>query len=230
MAELMEKIKLSLLVNGDGVVDNFRNNSLFFYEKYQKSDELVKNIPITDIQPGGFYFLHYRDDSNWMKYSPVFITSYKMFEGKIVLFGVNLNFIPIEIRAGIFDKYVTEKDFEKNSFLKVDYNGVYEELRRWGFEYSLMEFNAAQIVYVHKIHLDLLPRFLYHQHPINKYDPKKLIEIWQAKIGARDQRHLEMSAMMIDELYDINSEISEKYSVMKDHVKRLQNSFKKYGK
>lgn len=230
MAELLERVKLSLLVNGDGVVDNFKNNCLFFYDKYQKSDEFVKNININDIQGGGFYFFHYKDDSNWMKYSPVFVVSYKKFDNKIVIFAVNFNFIPIEIRTGIFDKYININDFEKNNFLKVDYNGVYEELRRWGFEYALMEFNASQIVYVHKIHLDLLPRFLYHQHPINKYDPKKLIEIWQAKLETRDLRHKEMSSMLISELYEINSEISEKYNIMKDHIKRVQVSLKKYGK
>lgn len=229
MGELIERVKLALLVNGDGVADNFKNNSLYFYDKYQKSDDSVKNINIRDIQPGGFYFLHYKDDSNWMKYAPVFVVSYKKFNNMIVLFAVNFNFLPIEIRTGIFDKYITEKDIDNNNFLKVDYNGVYEELRRWGFEYALMEFNAVQIVYVHKISMDLIPRFLYHQHPRNIYDPKKLIGIWQAKLDGRDQRHKEMSAMLISDLYNINEEISDKYSLLKDHVKRLQVSLNKYG-
>ena len=78
MGVLMDKLNLSLLVNGNGVVDNFKNNSLFFYESYQKSTESIENIAISDIYPGNFYFLHYYDDSNWMKYSPVFVVDYKI--------------------------------------------------------------------------------------------------------------------------------------------------------
>jgi hypothetical protein len=31
----------------------------------------VESINTKDIYPGGFYFLHYKDDSNWLKYAPV---------------------------------------------------------------------------------------------------------------------------------------------------------------
>ena len=37
MGELSERVKLSLLVNGNGIPDNFKNNSLYFYDKYQKT-------------------------------------------------------------------------------------------------------------------------------------------------------------------------------------------------
>ncbi len=230
MAELLERVKLNLLVNGNGIVENFKNNSLFFYEKYNQSSKDVQSINVKDIYPGGFYFFHYKDDSNWMKFSPVFVVDFKKFDDKLILFVVNFNFIPIEIRVMIFDKYITSDDFDKDRLLKVDYNGMYNELRKLGFEYSLIEFNAIQLVRVHKISLELLPRFLYSQHPINKYDPNKLNEIWVAKIGKRDERHKEIMASTLNEFYDVNTEISDKYNVMKDHIKRLQTSLTKYGK
>ena len=34
----------------------------------------------------------------------------------------------------------------------------------------------------------------------------------------------------LNDFYDVNSEISDKYNVMKDHIKRLQTSLTKYGK
>ena len=37
MGELLERIKASNLINGNGIVDNFKNNSLFFYKQYSKS-------------------------------------------------------------------------------------------------------------------------------------------------------------------------------------------------
>ena len=229
MGELSERVKLSLLVNGNGIPDNFKNNSLYFYNKYQQSDEMIKNVTINDIYPGAFYHFHYLDDSNWMKYSPVFVTDYKKFSNKIVIFAINFNFIPIEVRTLIFDKYIIEEDFEQNRFLKVDYNGVYDELRKLGFEYSLIEYEAIRVKIVHRIHLEVLPRFLYSQHPKNVYDPKKLIQIWDAKIANRDERHKEMMMASIDEFFDANSEISEKYSVLRNHVNRVKSNMKKYG-
>ena len=92
-----------------------------------------------------------------------------------------------------------------------------------------MEFNAAQVKMVHKISLEMLPRFLYSQHPNAIYDPKKLMGIWNKKIETKAERNQEMMKSMIDEFYDINNDISEKYKVMKGHIQRIQKSLKKYG-
>ena len=46
---LLERVKLALLYNGNGIVENFKNNSLFFYDKYSKSSKDVKSINIKDI-------------------------------------------------------------------------------------------------------------------------------------------------------------------------------------
>lgn len=228
MGSLQDKVDLSLLVNGNGVADNFKNNSLYFYNKYQQSDKVVTNVKISDIQLGGFYFLHYMDDSNWMKWSPVFTIDYKKLSNMIVLFGVNFNFIPMEVRVAIFDKFISEEDFEKDRPLKVDYEGVYNELRKYGFEYAITEFNLAQVKLVHRISLEVLPRFLYSQHPQNKYDPNKLIQIWGAKIDDRDKRHKEIMLSALSDFYDSKKEISSKYDVLKEHIQRLQKSIEKY--
>jgi hypothetical protein len=112
----------------------------------------------------------------------------------------------------------------------VDYQGMYNELMRWGFEYALVEYNAAQIVAAHRVALPVLPRFINSQHPINKYDPDNLFSIWKAKLGGRAKRHEEMSGTMLKDFYDIESEISEEFVALKEHVKRVQRSYQKYGK
>lgn len=229
MGFLLEQVKLSKLIYGKNEVDSFKNNSLFFYDKYKESDEYINSISINQIGLGGFYFLHYKDDSNWMRYSPVFSVSFKKFDNLIILMCVNFNFIPIEVRIAIFDKFINQEDYEKNKLLKVDFEGVYRELLRWGFEYSIVEYNLAQVQRVHKIHLSQVPRFLNSQHPINKYDPKNLYGIWKAKFGEHIERHKEMSNLMITDLYEIESDLIEEYSMLKDHIKRVQNSYQKYG-
>lgn len=230
MGIFADKAKLSLLVNGNGVVDNFKKNSLWFFESYQKSSPEVLNINVNLILPGGFYFFHYQDDSNWMRYAPVFVGDFKKFSNKIILFALNLNFLPLEVRVLIFDKYLVEEDFEQNRFLVVDYVGLYNELRTLGFEYALMEFDTLRIFLVHRIELNILARFFYHQHPINLYDPKKLNEIWLAKIGARDQRHQEMMQASMDDFYNLEAEISDKYDLLRGRIARIRTNALKWGR
>lgn len=228
MGVLQKRLVMDEKTFGGNILDFYKNNTLYMYEKYQKSDDICKSISISDIIVGRFYFFQYQDPSNWMKYSPIFVIDYRKLNDLVIIFGINFNFIPLEIRVSIFDKFISEQDFKNNYPLKVDFKGVYTELLKYGFEYSIVEYNAIQIKYVHQIHLDLLPRFLYSSHPKNKYDPKKLMEIWMSKLKNREKRHQEIILSMLNEFYDVSSEISDKYDVLLDHVKRLQDSYNKF--
>ena len=230
MGELLERVKLSNLVNGDGIADAYKKNSLYFYNKYQKSDLEVQAIPLSKIQAGRFYFFHYLDDSNWMKYSPVFVISVKKFENLQIVMAMNFNFVPLEVRTSVFDNIIIEQNFEKDIPLKVDFNGVYQRLRSYGFEYSIVEYNLAQIKLSHKIEMRSVPRFLYAGHPKNKYDAKRLYGIWRAKIKDRDKRDAEMSSALIMDFFEASDEITENYDVLRGHIQRLRTSLEKYGR
>lgn len=229
MGPLGERVKDSIRINGGNLVDFYKSNSLFMLDKYSKTDDMCSAISNIDITPGGFYHFHYLDDSNWMKYSPVFVVDFKKFKGIVIVMAVNFNFIPLELRSRIFDKFITDKDFQKNSFLEVDFKGMYRELIRIGFEYSLVEYNVSQIKLAHRIHLDLLPRFLYSSYPKNKYDPVKLMEIWAAKLKTKEVRHQEMTMALLDDFYDLTEEISENYDILRNHINRIKKSFQKFG-
>jgi len=229
MGELVDRIGLRMLVDGDGLADNFKNNSLYFYDKYQKSDKNVRAVGVNDILPGNFYHFHYLDSSNWMMFSPVFVTNFKKISNQIIIFGVNFNFIPLEVRAYLFDNFMIEEDFEKDRPLKVNYDGMYSELIKYGFEYALVEYNALQIKMVHRIEMDSVPRFLISAHPKNKYDPGKLFDIWQVKLKDKDKRNQEIMNSTIDDFFDTKGEINEKYVVLKKHIQRIQTNLKKFG-
>jgi hypothetical protein len=230
MGLLLERVKLSNLVNGDGIADNYKKNSLYFYEKYMKSDDEVMSIPLSKIEAGRFYFFHYLDDSNWMKFSPVFVISLKSFENLKIVFAVNLNFVPLEVRTSVYDEVMVEQNFEKNTSLKVDLNGAYQSLRKYGFEYSICEYNLAQIKLCHVIEMNSIPRFLYSGHPKNKYDARKLYGIWKAKIKTREKRDAEITQSLIKDFFDVTDEISSNYDVLRGHIQRLQSSLEKYGR
>lgn len=230
MGLLLEKVKLSNLVNGNGIAENYKLNSLYFFNKYRKSDKEVTAVPLSRIQSGRFYFFHYLDDSNWIKWSPVFVIDIKKFENLQIINAVNFNFVPLEVRTTVFDPVMVEQNFEKDTPLKAQFDEVYKRLRRYGFEYAIQQYNLVQIKLCHKIEMESVPRFLYSGHPKNKYDAKKLYQIWKAKIKTRDQRDAEMSQALIKDFYDVSNEISSNYEVLKGHIKRLQSSLEKYGR
>lgn len=229
MGALLDRIKLEQMVHGGNIVDFYKLNTQYMYDKYQKSTDDCKSVSKEDIVVGNFYFLHYLDDSNWMKWSPIFCCDYRKFSNIIVLLGVNFNFIPLEIRGTLFDKFITEKDFDEDRSLVVNFTGMYSELLRYGYEYSIQEYNVAQIKYSHKISLELLPRFLYSSYPKNQYDPNKLVEIWEAKLNGKEKRHQEIISANIKDFYSMKNEILGKYEELGDHIKRIQESYQKYG-
>lgn len=229
MGVLLEKIGLKNTTYGNGLVEKFKDNSLYIYDKLKKSEDDLINIKFGDISVGGFYFFHYKDDSNWMKYSPVFVIDFRKFENYIIIIAVNFNFIPLEIRSFLFDKYITKEDIDKNRDLKVDYKSMYNELKRLGFEYSIIEYNLSQMLFVHKVSMSIIDKFIYSQHPINKYDPKKLYEICISKLKDQDRRDQEIKKLYIDELYDISKDITNQFEMLKGRIDRIQKSLEKYG-
>lgn len=229
MSELLERVKLNNLVYGNGIVENFKNNSLYFYKKYQQSDNEVTSLNVGSMQLGRFYHLHYLDDSNWIRYSPIFTIDFKKFENLIVIVGVNFNFIPLEVRVTIFDKFMNEENFQKDVSLEVDFKGVYNELKRYGFEWAIVEYNLKQVQLVHKINMSVVPRFLYSGHPRNKYDPKKLYEIWTSKLNTRAERDAEMSRVLISDFFSASDDIKENYKILKNHIDRIKKSIEKFG-
>lgn len=229
MGILLERVQEEMK-KSRGVADFYQKNSQYFFNKYNKSDTEVQSIPITNITSGRFYFFHYLDDSNWVKYSPVFSIDFKKFENLIIYRAINLNLIPIEVRVSIFDEYILKEDMKDDRKLPVDYETVYTKLRNYGFEYAIMEYNLAQLKFCHRINMDAIPRFLYSGHPINKYDPKKLYSIRETKIKNSDRRHKEMLKSTIEDFYNISEDIDENFDVLKKHVQRIQTSLNKYGR
>lgn len=215
--------------DNNGLVNTFKVNSIELFNKLKGSDKDIQSLSISNMSYGSFGFIHYKDDSNWMKYSPVFIIEFKKFDNIILAYAINFNFIPLEVRLMIFDKYIGEREMSSDRDIIVDFEGVYRILLKYGFEYAIVEYHLPQIVSYHRISTTYLYKFIYSQHPINKYDPNKLYQIWYKKLETKEQRHKEMLQSVSNGFMNIDKEISDDASVLKGHIKRLQKSIEKYG-
>ena len=60
MGVLQKRLVMDEKTFGGNILDFYKNNTLYMYEKYQKSDDICKSISISDIIVGRFYFFQYR--------------------------------------------------------------------------------------------------------------------------------------------------------------------------
>lgn len=230
MGHLLELTKLNLLVYGNDELENYRNNTIYFTERYRHSDDNITAVRREDIKPGRFHFLHYMDDSKWMMYSPVFVVDHVNVGSSIALRCVNLNYLPLRARVALFDPFIKEKDFDNpNFYLRSNYETVDKELKKYGYQWALMSYNLAQVKLAHRIGMSELPRFLYSGHKESKYNPAALSVIWKKKIVEQDKREQEMRSANMKDFFDITGEIDAKYELLKGHMKRMRNSIRKYG-
>jgi hypothetical protein len=230
MGELRKVLKENIK---QGIPNYFKENSLKYYNLYKSPDnELVKSIPMANIQIGGIYFLYYKDESNWMQLSPILCCDIR---DKRLVFAVNLNFLPLEIRLDLFDDLImnihNNNDQSKNAvpFNFINFESIYKKLIRKGFEYALVEYEIGRIVKVFKINYDEMPWWIYSQHPKNKYDPIKLYSIWEAKLKNRPERHKELITKLVKDFYNVTDELIDNSNALKGHFQRLQSNQEKFG-
>jgi hypothetical protein len=243
MGELSERCKLSLLVHGDGIIDNYQKNNNFFESKYLDSDNEVKNVRLNQVFPGRFYFFQLDDNekSNWIRLSPTFVISNSIIANSLedkekkdkdlpavidLIHVINMNFLPFEVRVNFFDKFMLETNFRDDRELPVTFKGVYDELRTYGFEYAINQYPTHRILNAWRIHMELVPRFLYSSHRLNVYDPVKLHEIRKAKFADRAKRDAEMRSLLMSDFMSATSEINKKFETLSENILRVKNRIK----
>jgi len=233
MGDLREKIKENIEKNS-GLSNYFKKNSLEFYELYNNPDnKIIKPVNIAKMGIGGIYFIYYKDESNWMRYSPILMTDHR---DNRLLFGVNLNFLPLEQRTNLFESIIEDINDENNKqptntkpFQFITFETIYKKLIRFGFEYSLVEYSLDRIAGAFEISFTYLDKWIYSNHPNNIYDPIKLYDIWSKKLKNRPERHKEMITRLVEDFYNITDDLIEESQALQDHLKRLKRNQEKYG-
>lgn len=231
MGQLRDKLRD--LTKNKPIPEFFKENSMSYYKLYNSPDgKMVKAVGMSQMFIGGIYFIVYRDESNWMQLSPIVVADIR---DKRVMFAVNMNFLPLEIRTELLDDMIISlTDNNKQSsgmspFNFLSFEKMYKKLLKLGFEYALVEYDLSRIIQIYHIDYNELPTWLYSQHPKNRYDPIKLYQIWQSKLKNRPERHNELIKKLVKDFYNVTDELIDNSETLKSHFQRLQRNQKKLG-
>lgn len=226
------KNKIEELLKNRNEAEFFKENSMSLYDDFKKGNGDVNIIPVSKMYKGGVYFLLYQDESNWMKYSPILAADIR---DKRIIFGINFNFLPLDIRVDVFDNITTSMEDNNDQgkgttpYNQITFEKAYKLLLRHGFEYAIVEYDISRIERVYEIEYDAVSYFVYSQYPSNIYDPIKLYSIWEAKLEKRPERHQEMIVKLVKDFYDVTDELIDSSEALKGHFQRLKRNFEKFG-
>ena len=215
-----------------------KNNLLKFYETstmelfnlYKNPDQsLITTQNPSNLHSGNFYFLFYKDDSNWMQYSPIFFIDFKVVKNYTIGYAINMNFIPFEIRVSFFDNLIKDLEDDTLGLSGINFESMYKQLLKIGYEYSIVEYNLESIVGAYSINNRILHKFLYSSHPsMGVYDPDNLYKLWLKKLETKEKRHQEVIKQLTSDLFEAVDYIDGKYDELSSHIKRFQKNIKKY--
>lgn len=194
---------------------------------------LVKQVLPSKIEAGKLYFLLYDlsgalKSSRLEQYSPILALRKGLVKGKPILWGFSLNFLPERVRVNWFDQVMerffrgvlsteieVEVEDDSNTTLNVTYEGVYKTLASVGFEYAIREFRLDLITQCYEINISELDRFVsFDTQQFTGVDPKKLVEIWLAKLGEGEARLQQIRKDVLTDFKVVDNELNASFEEM----------------
>jgi hypothetical protein len=168
--------------------------------KIKDRDSKFTKVSINDFKIGNFYFMSYdlkgiNKSSRLEQLVPMLLVDYNPVIDSKVLWVMNLNFIPLNIKEAFFTKFLTNFDktlennstkksvSEESSLIGINYDTMWNETIKFGIDYSLREIRVELISDLYLVSTDYL-HFLTTQNTqaLTGVDEKKLNEIWTTKL------------------------------------------------
>lgn len=217
----------------------YSNNEKFITEQINDQDGYIIPVNINSIQRGSFYFMFYNLDgksSNMEKFNPLLVCDWFDLQGTRWLYGISLNFIPMNIRVLIFNEILNANyqvvhdnlsiDVSKqNSLNGIDFVNMHKLLFNVGFEWSIRKFDMKLINQVYKISTNILTQFITMSTiGFTGVDDFKLVEIWQKKITEQDVRQQKMIKELLNDYSEMKSQLNKTYSSLSDKNNSLQDA------
>jgi hypothetical protein len=182
------------------VLNYSTESTKWLLSKIKKGDNKFVQITPTDFKVGGFYFMYYdiqgiNKSSKLEQYVPFLIVDYNPNIDKKVLWIMNFNFIPLNIKEAFFVKFFNKftKTLEDNENSKtvneentlptINYENMWNETISYGIDYSIREIRLELINGLYRISTDNIHLLTTTNTKIlTGVDEKKLTEIWITKL------------------------------------------------
>jgi hypothetical protein len=168
--------------------------------KIRDTNNKFIKVPPKDFTIGKFYFMTYdlksiNKSSKLEQLVPMLLVDYNPLIDSKVLWIMNFNFIPLNIKEAFFIKFIQKfnKILENNSLKKtvldesplpnINYETLWNELIKLGIDYSLREIRVELIQDLYNITTDDLHLLTtQNTQALTGVDEKKLNEIWISKL------------------------------------------------
>lgn len=218
----------------------YQKNSDFISAELQNGQsQIVSLINPTSIVKGGMYFVFYDlqgKTSNLEKWNPILAIDWYDDGTTRQLIGLSCNFIPVAIRAIIFNSICgpNQKLFQSNQDVQttkqeqisgISFGKISKLLSTVGFEWALRKFDIRKINKCWQINTNNWTEFVMMSTArFTGVDDGKLIEIWQKKISEQEQRQKEVLLEILGDYNKMESELNQRYqSVMEQEDNFLKS-------
>lgn len=236
-------MKTDYLLNTIEMMYKELGNSLYnknyeFIRDYLNTNENV--ISINDIILGKFYFMLYNitgKTSNMEKFNPILAVDYVDRNGTRMLYGLSINFIPVNVRVNLFNTILNHNldILEKNEDLDVNkqyelkninFASIYSLIKSIGFEWALREFDMKLVNRLTEIDTKMLPQFITMSTvKFTGVNDNKLGEIWEAKLKNREQREKDMIAKLLGDYEMMRDELNKNIDITKTRNENLEKTY-----
>lgn len=234
---LKNTIKEQYLKEGNNMSSN---NTTFISDKINDDqDKEVASVSLNNLQRGDFCFMFYDLSgvtSNMEKFNPILVVDWFDYGGTRYLYGLSLNFLPINIRVNFFNTIFNNnlKILEKNNFndiskqkpiQNINFTNVYKLLYSIGFEWAIRKFDVKKINKTYLISTNIMKEFItMSTYKFTGVPDDKIVQIWQSKIVKQQERQKKLINELLNNYDNMSKELNEKYQSLDDRNEKLSNS------
>jgi len=182
-------------------VSNYTKESTkWLLTKVRNNDKKFTKVTPNDFKIGSFYFMSYdlkaiNKSSKMEQLVPFLLVDYNANIDSKVFWIMNLNFVPLNIKEAFFVNFLNnfKNTLDNNSKVKsvseesalptIKYDILWDELLKYGIDYSIREIRLELIQNLYSVSTDDL-HFLttVNTQTLTGVDEKKLTEIWITKL------------------------------------------------
>ena len=182
-------------------VPNYPTESTkWLLSKVRSGDKKFVKISPNNFKVGSFYFMTYdlksiNKSSKLEQLVPFLLVDYNPAIDSKVLWIMNLNFIPLNIKEAFFTKFLQKFNntlesnskkktvIDENSLPTINYDNMWNELIKYGIDYSIREIRIELLQGLYSVSTDDLHLLTtQNTQSLTGVDEKKLNDIWITKL------------------------------------------------